>query len=492
MFLKNVLSRINKEYKNSAFYALLLKLGTLYKESFFYALWSKEPAQTETPFFYMLSGNAALALKRRGKALCLNFAEFNRGSLNDVFFTKLVKKEWFHFEYICAAFFFLMIVTPHNVWNNFIAVAGTAILGIIFLFRSVLKNDLEIKCQTSPWLIIFILSVFGGIFISPDRADGLRVALFMISAIIFMGFVSSIENEAVLIKFIKILVAALFLICVYGIYQRVMGVEAQKLLTDLENNKGMPGRVYSTFENPNNFAEAIVLLLPFVFAMFILSKRNIAKAGYACVFAVCLAALMFTYSRSCYVSFAISAVVFLLLYKPKLLLPFIVIAIALIPFLPESVTSRILTIASTADTSNAYRIYLWGGAWKMLKEYIFRGGAGVGSAAFIKAYAPFANPLAANAPHSHMLYMELFIELGAVGGIGFFVFWLSSLKKGLSVLKTDNKKIKCLTAASISAFAGISFAAAAEYIWFYPRVMYVFFIVLGILLCSVKLNKKAG
>lgn len=35
----------------------------------------------------------------------------------------------------------------------------------------------------------------------------------------------------------------------------------------------MPGRIYSFFDNPNNFAEILVMLLPLVFALLIVSKN---------------------------------------------------------------------------------------------------------------------------------------------------------------------------------------------------------------------------
>ena len=52
------------------------------------------------------------------------------------------------------------------------------------------------------------------------------------------------------------------------------------------------------------------------------------------------------------------------------------------------------------------------------------------------------------------------------------------------------KTCRCIIIAAISAFAGISFTSCAEYIWFYPRVMFVFWIVLGVLLAAVRCGKK--
>ena len=53
----------------------------------------------------------------------------------------------------------------------------------------------------------------------------------------------------------------------YGVYQRIQGVEVNESYVDLEVNAGMPGRVESYFDNPNTFAEVLILLLPLVLAL---------------------------------------------------------------------------------------------------------------------------------------------------------------------------------------------------------------------------------
>ena len=464
---------ILKKVKESAFYSLIVKLKELFKESFLYNFMTgASDALCEKSFIYSCVSSAEKYL--------ISFREYNSGSLNAFLFGKL------KIEHITAFIFLLTMIIPHSLWNNFYAVISAAFLCVLFLIKGNGKG-----IYPSSWLLCFVFAVFGGIFLSPDKGDAIRVVLFIMSAIIFMSSVKRLGDKKALLSFIKVMVFALFLMSVYAIFQSILGVEVQKLLTDVENNQGMPGRVFSTFENPNNFAEVIVLLLPFVYALFVVSYEKKKKLYYALVFGASVAALMLTYSRSCYVSFAISLFAFVLLYKPKFVFLLVAVAIISVPFLPESVLNRILTIASTRDTSNAYRIYLWSGVLKMLREN-FVCGVGTGSAAFVKAYAPFASPLAANAPHSHMLYLELFIQFGLIGGVGFFAFWFSSIRRAFSSLvRGVDNDLKCIIKASVSSFIGISFAAIAEYIWFYPRVMYIFFIVLGIMLCAVKLNKKS-
>lgn len=450
-------------------------LSSYFKKSFFFNKLTAEDKLSDKfrkSFFFSIIDKLISYIHRITDKIS---ADFKSG-----FFYSLISKSAFfslcRFEILVSALIFVMLLIPHKHWNNLYGIIIAAILLIAYLFKQK-KNS----CGASLWLLLFTIAIAGGILITPSLSEGLRGGAFMFSAIIFLYVIKQgITEEKSLYILIYTLTAGLFLISAYAIFQMFAGVETEELLTDIVNNKGMPGRVYSTLENPNNFAEVIVLLTPFAGAMFFINKNPYVKACMAFVIITAVSALLMTYSRGCYVSFAISVVIFLMLYKPKWLVPLFLAGILAIPFMPESIINRILSIGSTKDTSNAFRIFLWDGVFKLLGNKGLTG-IGIGADTFNAAYAPFAHRYAASAPHSHMLYTEVFLELGVIGGISFFSFMYSSLRKGVKVILKNKNPI---IIAAISAFGGISFSAATEYIWFYPRVMFVFFIVLGILLSS--------
>lgn len=415
----------------------------------------------------------------------------NTFGINRYIFDTLSEKKYFAYEYFCAALIAVMLIVPHNYWNNLYAVLfAFALLGLYFL-RAVSKSGkVGINVYAVPAsLVSFLIIMVSSAVMSPDRVDSLRIALFFFSSVIFMLVICGGTGSALKLKnMVSIILAALLIMSLYAIWQNHVGVDVVAELTDLNANEGMPGRVYSTFENPNNFAEAIVLLIPFNYALFIISENKISKLVYAGIFAVSAVALLMTYSRSCYVSFAIATVIFLILYDWKYIIPLAVVGITAIPFLPESVLNRILTIGSMNDTSNFYRIYLWGGIIKMISVYWVTG-VGLGPGAFAAVYPRFAHHFATTAPHSHMLYLELIVELGIIGAVSFFVFIFFVFKKGLSTFNKTSKELRCLIIAAVSGLCGIAFSCAAEYIWFYPRVMFVYWIVIGILLCAVRLSE---
>lgn len=407
------------------------------------------------------------------------------------FVKAVLDRPYIKFVYICGAFFFAMMIVPHDAWNNIYAVGGAVLLAGLYIIGYLSGRTYGFDFKAVPVsLIAFVVATFGGIVMSPDKADGLRIGLFFLSSVLFTLIIwGSVSEETMLKRLVIIIVSALTFMCVYGLYQHIIGVEVDYLLTDLETNKGMPGRIFASFENPNNFAEAIILVVPFLYALFLGTDRKGAKLTYAGMFIICIAALAFTFSRSGYVAFMISTLVFVAIYDWRYLFPLMVIGLMCLPFLPQTVWNRILTIGSMEDTSNSYRIYLWTGVIKLVR-YIGIGGIGIGPQAFSEWYPSFAHEFATKAPHSHMLYLELLVEIGIVGLGGYLAFLITSFKKGLSVVNKTSKSLRCIIIAAISGFCGISFTACAEYIWFYPRVMFVFFVVMGILLAAVRISKR--
>ena len=189
-------------------------------------------------------------------------------------------------------------------------------------------------------------------------------------------------------------------------------------------------------------------------------------------------------------SFALAAVVFLALWDKRLLPLIPVAAVLAIPLLPETVFNRILTIGNTADSSNMYRIYIWGSTLEMIRDYGLTG-IGLGPENFIPLYDFYSHPNASIAPHSHMLYLEIWLEMGLLGIVSFLGMYLGIIRRGLRAIRHADPLVRHVLIACVSSLVGVSFVGAAEYIWFYPRVMFAFFIVLGVTLAAAKLAEES-
>ncbi len=494
LWLKNCLM----QYKTSFSYACVMRAANAIKSAFtqsalrnYFVSPSKLEAHYKTSYIYSFANRVLGGISKCATAVARPIWKASDGGILGNTLRKLKAHGLFGIEYLAAVFFALMLLVPHDFWNNVYAFIGALALAALYLVQmQTLPGIGKDTRAISASLIAFILAIFAGMLITPDRGDGIRVALFFFSSVIFtVVCAGGIRSKTALSVFLHILLTGLGVLCLFGIIQRFLGVEVNPEFTDVATNEGMPGRVYATLSNPNNFAEVIVLLAPFAGAMLLNSKGKKAKLFWIALLGVCIAALMMSYSRSCYVAFAIAALLFIALYDWRLLIPLAIIAVLCIPLLPETVMNRILTIGSMEDTSNASRIYIWEGILKMLREHIVTG-IGLGPAAFGKLYPLYANPLGLAAPHAHMLYLEVFVELGLLGGISFLTFMFSTVKKALATFNRADSALRNIIIAGIASLGGISFVCAAEYIWFYPRVMFVFWIAVGILLCAIRLSKK--
>lgn len=138
-----------------------------------------------------------------------------------------------------------------------------------------------------------------------------------------------------------------------------------------------------------------------------------------------------------------------------------------------------------------FRIYVWNGTVKMAHDY-FLTGIGLGPASFAIIYPHYANIHAqVGVPHSHMVYMELIIELGILGFVSFMWFMLKLWKdSACALLKTHSKTNKLVLIASVSSLVGIAFAFGVEYVWYYPRTFFAYFILAGIATAAVRTMKN--
>ena len=396
------------------------------------------------------------------------------------------------FEVLLGGFVFLMFIVPHAYWSNSYAVlAAVGFFGLWFLMTSAGKREkLYPKALGLPFLL-FVLSCFISLIFTTDMADSLRILMFFLAAFVLAYMVSAeLSTVARLRSLMRWLYAAVMVTAAYAVVQRIMGVEVNASLTDLALNEGVPGRVYSTLDNSNNYAEFLVLFTPLCAAWAINLKDVRARFVFSCALALPMLALIMTYSRSGWLSFMLAVLVFVY-YTDKRLIPVgFVACLLLIPFLPDSIVTRFLTIFNSADSSASYRIIVWRGVLLMLCDYGLTG-IGLGPYTFDNVYPAYAiTEKAALVAHSQMLYLDLIIELGALGFIAFMWYMFRTMKdSAFAVCRCRNRapEVRGAVLAGLAAFCGMAVFSFFEYIWFYPRILFGFFILLGIVLGAMKL-----
>ena len=256
----------------------------------------------------------------------------------------------------------------------------------------------------------------------------------------------------------------------------------------------MPGRVMSIFDNPNTFAQVLILLLPLLVALTVSSRHWWSRLAAAGTFAVGFVALGMTYSRASWVGIACAAVVFMFLWKPRYFPLFVAAGICCIPLLPATIWNRILTITNTSDSSTASRVPLYEAAIGVVRTSPITG-AGLGTTT-VQQFIADHNLYHADAPyvHAHNIYLELWVEAGVLGFVSFFAAMLWNIKNAArQVRHCADSAARSITAAACCALCGGMVAGLADYLWNYPRVMSIFWFVFALAIAGVKVcRREAG
>lgn len=388
----------------------------------------------------------------------------------------------------------LLWVIPFSRWNNSYSLLAFAFLALLFhagaMHRSALRLDVE---HIGFYPLVFLLAVALSVFQSYAPAMSLRFLFYHASAALcVLVTVSAVRSEDDLKR-----LAAGAAVCVgvtgsYGIYQRIQGVEVNPSIVDLKVNVGIPGRVLSIFDNVNTFAEVLLLLLPLVVALILCSRHWYMRLLACGIFVVGVAAMGMTYSRASWVGLACAAVVFVFLWNPRLIPLFAVLCVLAIPLMPTTIWNRILTIANPADKSTANRIPLYKGAWAAITSRPIRG-VGLGTAV-TQRYISDWNLFHAKFPyvHAHNFYLEVWLETGLLGLLGFLSAMLWNIKRVAHAVRHSrgNAPARVIGCAAASALCGIMVCGLADFPWHYPRVLCIFWFVFAMALAAVKVLAK--
>ncbi|MCL2204264.1 MAG: O-antigen ligase family protein [Defluviitaleaceae bacterium] len=377
--------------------------------------------------------------------------------------------------FLCGA-----LMVPGPLWSNAYLLLSAGFFSTVFAIKwSLSTRERPSFSHISPALVLFVLFCVVSIFTGYGGMDSARVFVIFFSCVVHSVLVSlTVRDMKELRLFIKLLAVALAFTAVFGFYQLAVGIPIRPEFTDLLASPGL-ARLHSTFGNPNNDAKAWTMLLPLLMALIITVKCDKKRLLLMGVMALSVAALALTYSRAGYIALVAGVGVFVLLSAPRLVPIGLVAFIAAIPFLPAGIIDRMLTLGT--DTSSVFRFNIWLGVLDMLRDYWVQG-IGMGPDAFLRIYDRYANEIAWRAVHAHNTFLDIFAHSG-IGALLAFAAYLFGLFKGgiLARKKVPDTEHKIFLAAGIASLSVFIVFGMGEYMWFYPRVMLVFWIIAGLL-----------
>ncbi len=399
-----------------------------------------------------------------------------------------------HTSFLTGLFLLVLLCTPHGYWNNVYSFAAAVILALLFVLASA-RGELQLELvRMGPWFCLFFLTVFIALFTSDDTSLSVRFFLFHLAAFLFtLLIVSSIQKPEQLLNLLTLVALGLLVCGIYGCWQAYTGVEVVASQQDVLLNQGMPGRIYSFFDNPNNFAEILVMLLPLILALLFAAKNWFARILSLAALIVGVISLAATYSRSGWIGIAVALIVFLAMVNWKAIPFVLILGVLLLPLLPQTVFNRILTIGNSSDTSTTYRFYIYNSTFDLLKDYWFKG-TGLGSDTMVQAFQNYPLMPDGNHPvHSHDNYLQMWAELGIFGGVFHIGALMAQWKQGILAHHRNgsaDRRIKLILAGAVGAFSGILVIGIVEYTWYYPRNQIIFWVLFGIIAACVKLLRE--
>ena len=483
-FIYTIYKKLNCWYEQSFSHALITKIVNEFKKSSitmaiysFFCVPSKisyAEGSIILKLFGFILGKTSDILKILYSTLCVE-----NSFVGKVIKGSILNHKGRFFEHAVCMFIFIAMSVPHQYWNNGYLLLGAVGLLMVYVVQVAAGHRESFRFKDIPSaVIVFALISFLSLFTGFGGSDSLRIFTLLASCMLISVLVqASITSKESLRLIVFSLAAAVLFTALYGMYRLHMGIEIRLEFIDTAMSVGA-ARLYSTMDNPNNYAEFLLMILPIVIGAVFACKSDFWKLAAAGVALIGLLALVLTSSRSAYLSAVIAAAFFVLLANKRLVPVFAVLGLLSLPLVPESIIARLMTIGR--DTSSIFRLWIWEGSMEVLRTFwLF--GIGMGPLAFALVYRAVAHELAMTAMHSHNLFMQIWIELGIFGIIAFVILMFTIIKgAAATAVKTKDIEIKYYAIGAASGLVAVLAMGFVEYIWFYPRVMLTFWIAIGI------------
>ncbi len=287
--------------------------------------------------------------------------------------------------------------------------------------------------------------------------------------------------------------ATALVVCAYAVQQWYLGAPELATWTDVTSETAGITRVYSFLGNPNLLAGYLMPALP-LGAIAAIHWRSwgmkILGAIVAILGAFCITQ---TQSRGGLMGLAAESftLVLLLVYWWGKRLPNWTLstvfggmagAIALGTILVPTLRKRVGSIFGTEDSSNAFRVNVWGSVLNMIKAKPILG-IGPGNKAFNQIYPQYQRS-GYSALGAYSVPLELTVETGIIGLVcyGWLIFtifyqgWIS-----LNRLRRDRDSSGLWIIAAIATLAGMMVHGLVDTVWYRPQVQLLWWLAIAII-----------
>jgi len=395
--------------------------------------------------------------------------------------------------FFCGIVLLVMFATPYERWNNMTGLLMAFALLCLQWVDTAFHPEQHIDvAEIGHWPVLFAVVTCLSLLWSQAFDLSFKFLFFHITCILLViVLVTAVRTEEQLFRILELVALGLLISGLFGLYQRVTGIEASSSYTDLSLNASMPGRVYSFFQNPNAYANILVLFTPLMAAMIFVVKTLRQRLLFAVTSVVCLAALVMTYSRGGWLAIAFAVFVLMLMLCPKWVPLLVIVAVAAVPLLPANILNRLLTIFVGGDSSISSRNYIYSAVVRLIgKNWLL--GVGLGTHALKRGVAYYGVSLSSFPfGHAHNILLEIWGESGVFAAVAFVMAMFTSFRKGIQAKKrAATPFLRFAIAGGVAGLAGSMLFGLTDCAWVFPRVMALFWALVGILYCGIKLSKS--
>ena len=412
---------------------------------------------------------------------------------------------------VVAMFFFMP-------WLPTMALAALVIYTTLCYFIKLFRGKRIFTLEPIDIVVCaFALMLFSGGFISLSDSSIKPALLFVCLLCAYFLTVELIKTREWLIRCSTACVASAVLESLYGIFLYFTGggYSSQAWL-DSDMFTSIGGRAVGSLENPNMLGEYLILIIPIAFAMLIGRGEGMRRTSAFISIGILGSCLVLTWSRGAWLGLMLAIVVMMFMWHSRSLW-LVIIGVLSLPFvtsvLPQNIISRFTSIGNLSDSSTSYRVHIWHATVDMIKDN-FWSGVGIGEGAWDRIYPLYSYMGVEAAPHSHNLYLQIWLELGVFGLLIFLVFAFMLYSSGFTlfsalsdssltlknelrenfVFKTDENEdcpsglgmsqsktqLRISCAGPLCGIIAVLAQGMTDYIWYNYRLYLMFWLVCGL------------
>jgi len=344
-------------------------------------------------------------------------------------------------------------------------------ISLIFCFVYFLTSQ-SLKIIT-PDLLLWVSLILWGIYtviISPVLSTGLlHYSLIIISPFLIFILVINIENSE-FYKFLKnFMDFSLIAGCIISFYS---------IFTFYEIGFKFSMRIPSFWQHYNLVAAFLMLLIIFNISILIYSKDT-SKKIYILSLLILITGLILTQTRAVLLGVVLALIIFIF-KKPRLIIPISIFFFIAVFLFWGLITDRLTSVINFyADISTLGRIQAWLTSIELIKENLL---LGYGFDSYIKLRDTVFSNYFVVTNHSHSTYLGLILELGLIGFLLYFSFYIKAIYYSFFSRKIKNNFFPFVAGLQASLLVLLiifffepyftPFGAITVFIWFLISVSY--------------------